>query len=180
MSMFDDLKYSIQFKVWDLTHKRSRTLDAIKYSNVHKKGADELLGAISGLVDSGERRWQWNLRAFGRLKYDPADIAFREVVCYLGNRLTTDTDDGSCYSLNQVSNILSQIWSAHESTRSALTSTQISEMMKKIRPIIMSGDVMQLGTLIIGEENRLAGIEAGRSMVDMMARSTDFELRIRP
>lgn len=178
--MFDDMKFLIRFKLWELTHKRSRTLDAIRYSNVQAKGADDLLGAITGLVDGGERRWKKNLRAFGHLKHAPADIAFREVVCYFGNRLTDSTDDRSCYSLNQVSNILSQIWSAHESTRSALTTTQISEMMKKIPPIIMSGDVMQLGALIIGEENRLAGIEAGRSMVDMMARSTDFVLRIRP
>ena len=180
MSMFDDLIYLIRFKLWELTHKKSRTLDAIRHSNVQAKGADDLLGTITGLVDGRERIWRKNMRAFGDLKYDPADIAFREVVCFLGNRLTADTDDGSYYKLSQVSNILSQIWSAHESTCAALTSTQISDMMKKIPPIIMSGDIIQLGALIIGEENKLAGIEAGRSMVAMMARSTEYSLRIRP
>jgi len=155
-------------------------LDAIKNSNVQAKGADVLLGVITGLVDGGERRWQKKLRSYGYLKYSPVDIAFREVVCFLGNRLINGPDDGTYYNLNQVSNIISHIWSAHESARSPLTSSQISEMMKRVSPIIMSGDVIQLGALILGEENRVAGIEAGASMVETMARSTHFELRIRP
>ena len=153
-----------------LRFKRSRTLRAINNANIIKSDRGPLLAVIIALVDSGEQTWDKKKHQYGSLLYQPADIGFRETVCFIGRLLHDTPSQSTSYSLDMASSTISSIWSVHETAHSSLTTSQIKDMMNKTSQLMLQDSnqvTALLGELVVGNKS-LAQYDAGIRLVQLM------------
>ncbi len=154
-----------------LRYIRSPTREAIINANIDQEQYPHLAAILIAMVDNSERRWRQKAKDFGDLDYQPVDIGFRSLLCLLSNHIYEGPVDRVSYSIQDVSSVVSRVWSTHEKARGSMTHTQVRDFLMTARESLQ-GDTqtvtMKYGELIAGRR-LMAKLYAGTYALQIMA-----------
>jgi len=117
-----------------------------------------LISAVMGLTVSTEETWGKKAIQDGEDPRAVIDTAFRTTSCCLASRLHPTPESDPSYSLAEVSDVVSGLWTRHPGARAAMAPDGVASLMRQAaapwREILKQWDpqphtLFQLGQLVI-------------------------------